>query len=195
MNLIGIISKIFGNKAQRDMREIQPVVDKIKQVYPQIDALSNDDLRRRSEALMQRISDAVKDKKQQIADLKASIENLEIDQREKVYDQVDSLEKEVQEDYKNILNDILPEAFAIVKSTARRFAQNETVIVTANDQDRNLAADPRFDFVEIDGDKAVYHNHWMAGGNEITWDMVHYDVQLFGGVVLHQGKIAEMATG
>ncbi|MBQ7698327.1 MAG: preprotein translocase subunit SecA, partial [Paludibacteraceae bacterium] len=195
MNLIGIISKIFGNKAQRDMREIQPVVDKIKQVYPQIDALSNDDLRRRSEALMQRISDAVKDKKQQIADLKASIENLEIDQREKVYDQVDSLEKEVQEDYKNILNDILPEAFAIVKSTARRFAQNKTVIVTANDQDRNLAADPRFDFVEIDGDKAVYHNHWMAGGNEITWDMVHYDVQLFGGVVLHQGKIAEMATG
>ena len=195
MDLIGIISKIFGNKAQRDMREIQPVVDQIKQVYPQIDALSNDDLRKRSQALMQRISDAVKDKKQQIADLKASIENLEIDKREKVYDQVDLLEKQIQDIYKQVLTEILPEAFAIVKSTARRFAESETVIVTATDRDRDMAADPRYDFIEMDGDKAVYHNHWMAGGNEITWDMVHYDVQLFGGVVLHQGKIAEMATG
>ena len=195
MDLIGIISKIFGNKAQRDMREIQPVVDQIKQVYPQIDALSNDDLRQRSQALMQRISDAVKDKKQQIADLKASIENLEIDKREKVYDQVDLLEKQIQDIYKQVLTEILPEAFAIVKSTARRFAQSKTVIVTATDRDRDMAADPRYDFIEMDGDKAVYHNHWMAGGNEITWDMVHYDVQLFGGVVLHQGKIAEMATG
>ncbi len=195
MDLIGIISKIFGNKAQRDMREIQPVVDQIKQVYPQIDALSNDDLRQRSQALMQRISDAVKDKKQQVADLKASIENLEIDKREKVYDQVDLLEKQIQDIYKQVLTEILPEAFAIVKSTARRFAQSKTVIVTATDRDRDMAADPRYDFIEMDGDKAVYHNHWMAGGNEITWDMVHYDVQLFGGVVLHQGKIAEMATG
>ncbi len=177
------------------MRAIQPIVDQIKQVYLQIDALSNDDLRLRSSALMQRISDAVKDKKQQIADLKASIESLEIDQREKVYDQVDSLEKEVQEDYKRILNDILPEAFAIVKSTARRFAEKESVYVTATDRDRDMAADPRYDFIEIDGTRAIYHNHWMAGGNEITWDMIHYDVQLFGGVVLHQGKIAEMATG
>ncbi|MBR1923225.1 MAG: preprotein translocase subunit SecA [Paludibacteraceae bacterium] len=195
MNIFEFLSKLFGNKAQRDMRAIQPIVDQIKQVYLQIDALSNDDLRLRSSALMQRISDAVKDKKQQIADLKASIESLEIDQREKVYDQVDSLEKEVQEDYKRILNDILPEAFAIVKSTARRFAEKESVYVTATDRDRDMAADPRYDFIEIDGTRAIYHNHWMAGGNEITWDMIHYDVQLFGGVVLHQGKIAEMATG
>ena len=195
MNFIGIISKLFGNKAQRDMREIQPVVDQIKQVYPEIDALSNDDLRLRSQQLMERISGTVQGKKQQIADLKASIEDLEIDKREKVYDQVDRLEKEIQEDYKQILTEILPEAFAIVKSTARRFAESETVTVTATDRDRDMAADARYDFIEIDGDKALYHNHWMAGGNEITWDMVHYDVQLFGGVVLHQGKIAEMATG
>jgi len=195
MNFIGLISKIFGNKAQRDMREIQPVVDKIKSIYPEIDALSHDELRTHSQALMQRIADTVKDKKQQIVTLKASIEDLEIDKREKVYDEVDRLEKEIQEDYKRVLNDILPEAFAIVKSTARRFAENESVRVKANDRDRDLAADPRFDFIEIDGEDAVYHNHWMAGGNEITWDMIHYDVQLFGGVVLHQGKIAEMATG
>ncbi|MCR4665120.1 MAG: preprotein translocase subunit SecA [Paludibacteraceae bacterium] len=195
MNFIGFISKIFGNKAQRDMREIQPVVDKIKSIYPEIDALSHDELRTHSQALMQRIADTVKDKKQQIVTLKASIEDLEIDKREKVYDEVDRLEKEIQEDYKRVLNDILPEAFAIVKSTARRFAENESVRVKANDRDRDLAADPRFDFIEIDGEDAVYHNHWMAGGNEITWDMIHYDVQLFGGVVLHQGKIAEMATG
>ncbi len=195
MNFIGIISKLFGNKAQRDMREIQPVVDQIKQVYPEIDALSNDDLRLRSQQLMERISGTVQGKKQQIADLKASIEDLEIDKREKVYDQVDRLEKEIQEDYMQILTEILPEAFAIVKSTARRFAESETVTVTATDRDRDMAADARYDFIEIDGDKALYHNHWMAGGNEITWDMVHYDVQLFGGVVLHQGKIAEMATG
>ena len=108
---------------------------------------------------------------------------------------MDKLEKEIKEDYKTILQDILPEAFAIVKSTARRFAESETVVVEATQMDRDLAADPRFDFVEIDGDKAIYHNHWTAGGNEITWDMIHYDVQLIGGVVLHQGKIAEMATG
>ena len=195
MNLISIISKLFGNKAQRDMREIQPYVDKIKEVYPEIDALSNDDLRARSQALMQRIVDQVSDKKNRIAELKAGIEDLEIDRREKVYNEVDKLEKEIQEDYKAILMDILPEAFAIVKSTARRFAESEYVRVKATQMDRDLAADTRFDFVEIDGDEAVYCNHWTAGGNEITWDMVHYDVQLFGGVVLHQGKIAEMATG
>ena len=195
MNFIEFITKLFGNKSQKDMRAIQPYVDKITTLYPEIDALSNDDLRARSAALMVKIADFVAPKKNRIAELKASIEGLEIDKREKVYNEVDKLEKEIKEDYKTILDEVLPEAFAIVKSTARRFAENDEVVVTANEQDRNLAADTRFDFVDIKGDSAVYHNHWTAGGNEITWDMVHYDVQLIGGVVLHQGKIAEMATG
>ena len=195
MNFIQLITKLFGNKAQKDMRAIMPYVEKIKAAYTEIDALSNDELRARSQALMDKIQAYVADKKQKITDLKASIESLEIEQREKVYNEVDRLEKEIKTDYETILDEMLPEAFAIVKSTAHRFAENETVIVTATEQDKNLAADPRFDFVEIDGDKAIYHNHWTAGGNEITWDMVHYDVQLIGGVVLHQGKIAEMATG
>ena len=199
MNFIEIITKLFGNKAQKDMRAIQPVVDQIKAQYEQIDALSNDELRARSWALMDKLQAAVKDRKDRIAELKASIESTPIEKREKIYNEVDKLEKEIKETYEKVLNEILPEAYAIVKSTARRFAQSETVEVTATEMDRSLAADPRFDFVEIVGGdnlaKAVYKNHWMAGGNEITWDMIHYDVQLFGGVVLHQGKIAEMATG
>ena len=195
MNLIEIITKIFGNKAQKDMREIQPYVDQIKATYEKIDLLSDDELRAHSASLMKRIQDAVQVKKDKINELKNSIEDLEIEKREKVYEEIDKLQKEIKDTYDKILADILPDAFAIVKSTARRFTQNETVVVTATQMDKDLAADSRYDFVEIDGDKAIYSNHWTAGGNEIQWDMVHYDVQLFGGVVLHQGKIAEMATG
>ncbi len=195
MNFIQLITKLFGNKSQKDMRAIMPYVEKIKAAYADIDTLSNDDLRVRSAALMAKISAFVADKKQRIADLRASIEPLEIDKREKVYAEIDKLEKEIKDDYQTVLNEVLPEAFAIVKSTARRFAESETIVVTATEQDKNLAADSRYDFVEIDGDKAIYHNTWTAGGNEVKWDMVHYDVQLIGGVVLHQGKIAEMATG
>ena len=204
MNFLEIITKLFGNKAQKDMRAIQPYVDKTKAAYETIDALSHDELRARSQALMDRLQAAVADRKSQIANLKSQIETTPIEKREKIYNEVDKLEKEIREIYEVELTDMLPEAFAIVKSTAHRFAENETIEVTATDMDRDLAADPRFDFVEIDGDKAIYHNHWMAGGNEITWDMVHYDVQLFGGVVLHgavkndkeqRGSIAEMATG
>ena len=193
MSFIEIITKLFGNKAQKDMRAIQPIVDQVKAQYETIDALSNDDLRAHSHALMDRLQAAVADKKARIAELKGSIEATPIEQREKIYNEVDKLEKEIKEQYEKTLTEMLPEAFAIVKSAARRFAQNETVEVTATQMDRDLAANN--DFVEIDGDKAIWHNHWMAGGNEITWDMIHYDVQLFGGVVLHQGKIAEMATG
>ncbi len=195
MSILEIITKLFGNKAQKDMRAIQPIVDKIKAEYEKIDQLSNDELRACSAALMAKVAERVADKKARIVELKSNIEELEIDKREKVYNEVDKLEKEIKEGYKAVLDEILPEAYAIVKSTARRFAENEKVVVTATQMDKDLAADPRFDFVEIDGDKAIYFNHWVAGGNEITWDMIHYDVQLFGGVVLHQGKIAEMATG
>ena len=195
MNFLEIITKLFGNKAQKDMRAIQPVVEKIKAAYESIDKLTNDELRAHSWALMDKLREAVSHQKSEITRLKASVEGTPIEKREKIYNEVDKLEKEIKDKYEEVLNEILPEAYAIVKSTARRFAQNEEVVVTATDMDRDLAADERFDFIEIKGNSAVYKNHWMAGGNEITWDMIHYDVQLFGGVVLHQGKIAEMATG
>ncbi len=199
MNFLEIITKLFGNKQEKDIRAIQPIVDQVKATYATIDALSNDELRAHSWALMDKLQAAVADKKARIAELKASIEETPIEKREKIYNEVDKLENEIKDKYEEVLKEILPEAFAIVKSAARRFAQSETVEVTATQMDKDLAADPRYDFIEIIGGdnlaKAVYHNHWMAGGNEITWDMVHYDVQLFGGVVLHQGKIAEMATG
>ena len=187
------ISKLFGNKASRDMREIQPWVEKVKAVYPTIAAMSNDELRAATQALKSKIQNTVTTERARIAELKASIENTELEKREAVFNQIDKLEKEVLEKLDKALDEALPEAFAIVKDSARRFAENEEVVVTATDADRNFAA--RFDFVTIDGDKAIYRNHWQAGGNDTIWNMVHYDVQLFGGVVLHKGKIAEMATG
>ena len=187
------ISKLFGNKASRDMREIKPWVDKVKAVYPSISALSNDDLRARTTLLKEQIQGCVTDERKKIAELKASIEDTELEKREAVFNQIDKLEKEVLEKMDKALDEALPEAFAIVKDTARRFTENETIEVTANDFDRQLAA--KHDFVSIEGEKAIYKNHWKAGGNETVWNMIHYDVQLFGGVVLHKGKIAEMATG
>ena len=187
------ISKLFGNKASRDMREIQPWVEKVKAVYPQISQLSDDELRATSAALKAKIQGSVTEQRARIAELKESIEETELEKREAIFNQIDKLEKEVLEVLDKALDEALPEAFAIVKDTARRFTENETVTVTANDFDRELAV--KHDFVTIDGDKAIYRNHWKAGGNDTVWDMIHYDVQLFGGTVLHKGKIAEMATG
>ena len=193
MGFNDFLSKLFGNKSQRDLKEIMPYVDKIKAIYPEIEKLTNDQLRERTEAIKRRIANYVAEEKKRIIELKNTVENTPIDQREAIYTEVDKLEKNVADKYENVLMEVLPEVFAIVKNTAKRFAASKTIEVTANEFDRELAT--THDFVEIEGDKAIYHNHWVAGGNEVTWDMVHYDVQLIGGIVLHQGKISEMATG
>ena len=193
MGFNDIISKIFGNKAQRDLNEINPIVKRVKDAYAAVEKLSNDELRERTKELERYIQEQVAAEKAEIAKLKAGLEEVDLDGREAVWNKVDSLEKAITEKYEKALNEVLPVAFSIMKETARRFTENEEIVVTATNFDRDLAAS--HDFVRIDGDKAIYKNHWIAGGNEITWDMIHYDVQLFGGVVLHQGKIAEMATG
>ena len=187
------LSSIFGNKSTRDMKEIQPWVEKVKAAYPEIDSLDNDALRAKTEELKAYIRNSAASQRAKVDELKATVETTELEKREELFAQIDKIEKEILEIYEKALDEVLPAAFAIVKSTARRFTENEEITVTANDFDRQLAATK--DFVRIEGDKAIYKNHWMAGGNEITWNMVHYDVQLFGGVVLHKGKIAEMATG
>jgi len=208
-----LLSKLFGNKAQRDLREISPYVDRIKAIYPEIKELSNDELRARSKAIEQKIADAVSTERNKINELKSEIEGMELEDREKVWSEIDSIEKVILEKQERALDESLPEAFAIMKDTARRFVENEQIVVTATDFDRQLAVIK--DFVRIEGDKAIYANQWTAGGNMIKWDMIHYDVQLFGGVVLHnhnpkkfekdnedpklskrvRGYIAEMATG
>ena len=188
------IGKLFGNKATRDMKEIKPWVDKVKAVYPEISKLSNDELRARTEELKRYIKASAAEEQKKIEELKATIEATEIELREPIFAQIDKLEKEVLEKYEKALDDVHPQAFAIVKDTARRFTENEEVVVTATDFDRLLAGQGK-DFVRIEGDKAIWSNHWTAGGNDMKWAMVHYDVQLFGGTVLHKGKIAEMATG
>ena len=193
MNIINVLSKIFGNKATRDMKEILPYVEQIKAAYIDIDKLDNDSLRAKTRELQQQVQHCADDIKEEIQTIKDKIETLPIEDREVLFNKIDKLEKDVLDRMEQELNKVMPEALAIMKSTARRFAEGKDVVVSATDFDRELAA--THDFVDIDGDKALYHNHWTAGGNDTTWNMVHYDVQLFGGVVLHQGKIAEMATG
>ena len=195
MAVADILKKLFGSKSDRDMKAIRPVVDQILQLYPDIDQLSNDELRARSAAIREKIAAVEKPFEDRIAEIKEELEkDIPVSEKEALATESDKLVKEEDEAIEKILTEVLPETFAIVKSTARRFAQNETIEVEASQFDKNLAAQGR-DFVEIQGDKAIWKNHWVAGGNEITWDMVHYDVQLIGGIVLHQGKIAEMATG
>jgi preprotein translocase subunit SecA len=195
MNLNKILKSLFGDKSSRDMKLIQPIVEQVKVAYPEIKALSNDELRAKTQEIKQKVQDAGKEQREKIKEIKAKIENTPIDEREDLFNEIDKIHKTELENYEVALNEVLPIAFSIVKETARRFTENEETIVTATDFDRELAADPSKDFITIDGDKAYYHNHWTAGGNDLKWQMVHYDVQLFGGIVLHQGKIAEMATG
>ena len=195
MNFNKLLQSLFGNKSSKDMKLIQPLVNKVKEAYPEIQKLSNDELRARTKQLQQYVQDSAKQQKEKIAELKAKIEETPIDERESIFNAIDKLEKEVLDIYEKALDEVMPVAFSIVKDTARRFAENEETVVTATEFDRELAANPKNDFITIDGDKAIYHNHWTAGGNDLKWEMVHYDVQLFGGIVLHQGKIAEMATG
>ena len=194
MSFASVIGKIFGSKSERDYKAIKPTLDKILAVYPEIDALSDDDLRARSAALRAKLREVEAPFEGRIAEIKLELDkDIPVAEKEKLASESDKLVKDEDEAIEKCLDEILPEAFAIVKSTARRFKENPTITVTATQFDRDLSVN--HDFVDIEGDKAVYRNHWVAGGNEITWEMVHYDVQLIGGIAIHQGKIAEMATG
>ena len=195
MNFNKILKSLFGDKSTRDMKLIQPLVEKVKAVSPKIEQLDNDALRQRTKEIREQVQATATEQRARIAELKAKIEDTPIDERADIFAQIDKIDKEILDIYEKALDEVMPEVFAIVKETAKRFAENEETIVTATDFDRELAGDPKKDFITIDGDKAIYHNHWTAGGNDLKWEMIHYDVQLFGGVVLHQGKIAEMATG
>lgn len=196
MNAINkFLENLFGNKSEKDISNIMPLVRQIKDNYEKIKDISNDELRKRADDVKKQIHSSVQEEKDEVEQLKFQVENenMDVEESEKIYREIDRLEKEIDDNYEEILNEVLPDAFAIMKDTARRFKENDTIEVTANDFDRELASYK--DNVMIKGDTAVYKNKWLAGGNEITWDMIHYDVQLIGGVVLHQGKIAEMATG
>jgi len=188
-----VLGKFLGNKSERDLKEITPILDAVKVEYERITKLSNDDLRAEAERLKGTIRERIKPEEDQIASLKQQVEEANIQESEKIYQEIDKLEELIDDKLEKVLNEILPAAFSIIKETAKRFCENEKIIVAATDFDRDIAA--KKDHVEIDGEKAIWHNSWMAGGNEVVWDMVHYDVQLIGGIVLHSGKIAEMATG
>ncbi|MBO6221784.1 MAG: preprotein translocase subunit SecA, partial [Bacteroidales bacterium] len=203
MAISGLLKKVFGSKSDRDMKLVKPVLDKVLAAYPSIDKLSNDELRARSAELKAKLRECEAPFEKRIEEIKAKLEeDIPVSEKEALATESDKLVKEEDEQIEKVLEEILPEAFAIMKSTARRFKENETIEVTATQMDKDLSIN--HDFVTIDGDKAIYYNHWVAGGNEITWDMVHYDVQLIGGIVLNggvksnkeqMGSIAEMATG
>ncbi|MCX7862323.1 MAG: preprotein translocase subunit SecA [Bacteroidales bacterium] len=195
MNIGNILKRFFKTKSEKDVEEILPIVKKINEIYETLHQLSNDELRQRTQILKTKVQDYFAAEEKEIENLKQYAENDEVslDEKQRIYEKIEKLQKEVYKKIEEILLEVLPEAFAIVKETARRFVEDKELIVTATDFDRDLAA--RKSNVVIQGDKAIWKNKWIAGGNEITWDMIHYDVQLIGGYVLHQGKIAEMATG
>jgi preprotein translocase subunit SecA len=190
-----ILSSFLGSKAERDLKEIKPYIERINLVYPTIASFNNDELRAKSLEIKQKVRGYVKEQEEELAALKDKAEDRELSNTEKeaLYDRIDKLAKEIDEKYEDVLNEVLPEVFSIVKETAKRFTENESVEVTAMDFDRDLAA--KHDHIQIKGDKAIWNSSWIAGGTMIKWEMIHYEVQLIGGVVLHQGKIAEMATG
>ena len=193
MGFNSFISKLFGNKASRDLKALRPIVDKVNAVYPDIQKLSNDELRARTTQIRADLQEMVKPKRKEIEALRQKIQETDIEKRQPIFNEIDKIEKEILDEFEKGLDNYLPEVFAIVKDTARRFTENQEIEVTATDFDRELAQS--HDFVEVEGDKATWFNSWEAGGNETVWNMIHYDVQLIGGAVLHQGKIAEMATG
>ncbi len=188
-----VLGKILGNKSERDIKEVSPIVDKIKIEYDRIIQLSNDGLRDESTKLKKIIDDRIQPEVDEIAELKIKAEEAEVQDSEKFYEQIDKLDERIDEKIEEVLLEILPTAFALIKDTARRFTENKTIEVTANDFDKDLAATRGS--INIEGNKAIWNNSWIAGGTEVTWNMIHYDVQLIGGIVLHQGNIAEMATG
>ena len=194
MGLFDFTTKLFGNKYDKDLKQITPVIDKIKAIYPSIKALSNDDLRQKTKSFKKQIKEAKQELENDIKSLTEKAENSEVKLQEKedLYIQIDKLQKEIVSTTEKKLEEILPEAFAVVKETASRFSQGN-IIVTANDFDKDLAAE--YSNIEISGEQAIFHNKWIAAGNQIEWNMVHYDVQLIGGYVLHSGRIAEMQTG
>ncbi|KAA3645139.1 MAG: preprotein translocase subunit SecA [Bacteroidetes bacterium] len=192
--LSSTIKKILGSKTDRDLKEVTPIVEQIKAIFPSLASLSNDELRNKTTTFKQRINDYLQSELEEISKLKSQIEvESNLDQKEILYKKVDEIEDSLNGKIEEVLKEILPEAFAVVKETARRFTENTQLEVTANQMDRDIAAER--DSVIIEGDKAIWKNSWHAAGAEITWDMIHYDVQLIGGYVLHSGKIAEMATG
>ena len=202
MGFVDFLKSIFGSKSDRDLREIRPVLDSILAIYPELEKLSNDELRAKIDEVKAQLRASVQEKRDEVQALKEKVETLDFEEREPLWEKIDKLNKEILDDLEVELKKVLPLVFAVVKDTARRFKENEIIEVTATQFDRELAAEGR-DFITIDGDKAYYKNHWVAGGNEVTWSMVHYDVQLIGGIVLNdngngkdsKGKIAEMATG
>ena len=193
MGFNDFLSKLFGNKASRDMKKLMPVVEAVNSVYPEIEKLSNDQLRARTKQIQDKLQEMVRPKREQIQKLNDKIQETDIENRQPIFDEIDEIDKEILDIFEKGLNEVMHEVFAIVKETAKRFAENVNIVVNATTFDIELAQ--THDFVDIEGNKAIWHNRWVAGGNETVWNMIHYDVQLIGGAVLHQGKIAEMATG
>jgi preprotein translocase subunit SecA len=190
------VKKIFGTKYERDVKKYSPIVEQINEIYAELKDLSNDELRNKSHAFRHRIAEYLADIDGEIRHIEAEAEEEEnLTRKEELFREIDNLQEDRDKALEEVLQEILPEAFAVVKETTRRFKENDTLTVTATDHDRDLAADPNKNYIAIKGDKAVWKNRWVAAGGDITWDMVHYDVQLIGGMVLHDGKIAEMATG